>query len=158
MGSTSKEEYTLHQYTFSICSIMVRMTLAWRPSNHATYPYSFTENFIDIYNWRQLDEEYLQINPKGQVPALISPALPAPLTDSLDITYLLCGLYPSLAPDEFKDQIKQILRELHQIQYLSVSFSPSQNRAPSITAAIEERLARPNISSSYKHALEYKLK
>ena len=89
---------------------------------------------------------------------MTSPSLAAPLTDSLDITHLICEHYSSLAPEEHAQIIFSLLEELHQIQYLSLSFKPHHNRAGNVTKAIEERLAEAEPSSEYRKALEWKMK
>jgi glutathione S-transferase len=149
--------YTLHYNPFSICSTMARVTLAFRKTPTPPDPNTFTENLVDISKDEQLSEEFLTAcNPKGQVPAMTSSALQSPLTDSLDITYYLCDLYPNLAPKEQKEEIFRLLKELHQIQYLSLSFTPAQNRAGRITTAIEKLMEREDISEKYREALTYK--
>jgi glutathione S-transferase len=151
------DNYTVYYNPFSICSIMVRMTLALRGKPASEPAPTFTEHLIDIYKDEQLSESFLTtVNPKGQVPAMTSPALPEPLTDSLDITYHLCDLYPRLGPKEHKETIYRLLKELHQIQYLSLSFTPAQNRAGGITVAVEKLRAQPDISDKYREALEFK--
>lgn len=91
-----------------------------------------------------------------QVPAMTSQSLPSPLTDSVDITYYLCEHYPSLSPQAHRDTIKRLISELHDIQYLSLSFTPQQNRAKGITDAVEKLLERTDISDEYRKALKFK--
>lgn len=150
----ASQEYTLHYDPFSICSIMARMTLAFCPGDPSR---TFHQKHVNIYKNEQLSEPYLTtVNPKGQVPAMSSPSLPEPLTDSLDITYFLCDLYPNLAPEQHEEVIRDLLKQLHEIQYLSLSFTPAQNRAGGITTAIEELQAQQGLSESYSKALKYK--
>jgi glutathione S-transferase len=147
-------EYTIHYNPFSICSIMARMTMAFRPDDPDNV---FHEQLVDIYKYEQLSESFLTTaNPKGQVPALTSPSLTEPITDSLDITYFLCDLYPTLAPKEHREAIYRLLKENHRIQYLSLSFTPAENRAGFISTAIENLLAHTDISEEYRKALEFK--
>ena len=134
---------------------MVRMTLAMgRPKSD---PNIFQEEMIDIYAGEQMTEEYLKINRRGQVPALVSSALTNNLTDSWDITRYLCEIYPNLAPEESKQKIYELLDQLHQISYVSLSFTPGENRVGGVRDAIQKRLAQPGISDTYREALEYKL-
>src|SRR6266536_361321 len=115
----SNDAYTVHHNPFSICSIMTRMTLAMRKPTTSPDPNTFHEQLVDIYKDEQLSEPFLTtVYPKGQVPAMTGGSLSEPLTDSLDITYYLCDLYPNLAPAEHKEVIYRLLKELHQIQYL----------------------------------------
>jgi hypothetical protein len=61
--------YVLYHNIWSICSTMVRYTLAVRgaPSNSAE-AMVIQEQEVDIYNNAQLEEHFLlQVNPKGQV-------------------------------------------------------------------------------------------
>ena len=134
---------------------MVRMTLAMGRSD--SDPNSFEEELVDIYTGEQMTEEYLKINRRGQVPALVSSALPDNLTDSLDITRYLCEIYPHLAPEESKQKVHELLDQLHQISYVSLSFTPTENRVGGIRDAIQKRLTQSRISDSYRKALEYKL-
>ncbi len=153
----SNDAYTVHHNPFSVCSIMTRMTLAMRKPTTSPDPNTFHEQLVDIYKDEQLSEPFLTtVNPKGQVPAMTGGSLSEPLTDSLDITYYLCDLYPNLAPAEHKEVIYRLLKELHQIQYLSLSFTPAQNRAGGITVAIEKLAAQPDISERYREALKFK--
>lgn len=61
--------YTLYHHPYSICSIMVRYTLALRgPSKDPSSKIDVTEKVVDIFNSAQLEEDFLvNINPKGQV-------------------------------------------------------------------------------------------
>jgi hypothetical protein len=74
----------------------------------------------------------------------------------LDITYYFCDVYTHLAPQPHYNTIVKLLKQLHQIQYLSLSFSPQQQRAKGISIAIEKLLERSDISKEYRQALEYK--
>jgi glutathione S-transferase len=157
MSDTDPNHYTVYYNPFSICSIFVRSTLAFSKTPASGTPITVTESLVDIYKDEQLHEDFLlTINPKGQVPAMTSPSLAEPLTDSLPITYHICELYPHLAPGENKEFIYRLLKELHAIQYLSLSFTPAQNRAGGITIAIEKLLERGDISEKYREALKWK--
>ncbi len=66
----SKMSYTLYYHPYSICSIMVRYTLALRGPPKAGSPdVTVREEVVDINDsLDQLTENYLcNINPKGQV-------------------------------------------------------------------------------------------
>lgn len=119
----------------------------------------FVEHYINIGTEDQLTEGYLKVNPKGQVPAMTSAALATPLTDSVDITKYMCSLYPSLAPSALQQTIFAALEQLHEIQYLSLSFT-KQNETPmtsNIDFYTKRRMNQPSVSESYRKALEYKL-
>ena len=112
--SNQNEQFILHYNPFSICSIMVRYTLALRgtPESPET-AIMVEEKYVDIYVYEQLSEKFLlQVNPKGQVSPLsyhpikidiyyyiagacghfIYTAEPSHI--SLEITYFLCKRYP----------------------------------------------------------------
>jgi hypothetical protein len=61
--------YTLYYFPYSICSIMVRYTIALRgPPRDEASAMSVTERVLDITAGEQTKEEYLcEVNPKGQV-------------------------------------------------------------------------------------------
>lgn len=157
MPATHPNHYTIYHNTFSICSIFVRITIAFCKNPVSGIPTEFTLSHCDIYKDEQLTEDFLlNTNPKGQVPAMTSPSLPEPMTDSLPITYHICELYPHLAPAPHKELSYRLLKELHAIQFLSLSFTPRQNRAGGITIAIQKLLERDDISEKYREALEWK--
>lgn len=74
MASTSElngqdAPYVLYHHLWSICSIMVRYSLAIKgaPRDSAA-AMVVEEQEVDIYNGAQLAEKYLlEVNPKGQV-------------------------------------------------------------------------------------------
>lgn len=61
--------YTLYHHRYSICSIMVRLTLAMRGTPKDGQGVHIEESEVDIIEKReQLSEKFLcEINPKGQV-------------------------------------------------------------------------------------------
>lgn len=70
----SAPTHTLYHNPWSVCSIMVRQTIAIRglPQNAAS-ELSIKEEVVDIFHGEQLTERYLcEINPEGQV--MILPA------------------------------------------------------------------------------------
>ncbi|KAK4574113.1 hypothetical protein LTR86_001874 [Recurvomyces mirabilis] len=151
--------YTLYHHPYSICSIMVRYTYA--VAGHPKDPSSameLDEQVLDIMKGAQLEEHFLvKVNPKGQVPALTSSSLDTPITDSLDITYYIAERYPTLMPSEHKQTIIDLLGELHDINYFSLSFGDKPDGAKGQAKAIRGRMEDPAISPEYRRALEYKL-
>lgn len=151
--------YDLYHSPYSICALMARMTIALRPKTESDRNV-FLEHYINLFNEDQLTEGYLKVNPKGQVPALDSGALPSSLTDSVDITRWACDEYPELAPAQHREKIFRLLQDLHKIQYLSLTFRPDEMLGGKITAGIEgsiqRRLNQQGISDSYRRALEVK--
>jgi hypothetical protein len=61
--------YVLYHNTYSICSLMVRYTLAVRGTPHSpAAAMTVDEQMVDIFHEAQLDEDFLlNVNPKGQV-------------------------------------------------------------------------------------------
>jgi glutathione S-transferase len=151
-------DYTLYHNPFSICSIFVRYTLAMAgESRDADSMLHVHENMVDLAKQEQLAEDYLtKINPKGQVPVLTSSRLSAPIADSLDIQLFIADHYPTLSPDSHKSNIIQLLKELHALNYFSLSFGKKPQMAAANVKAIEDQLARKDISAEYRKALEYK--
>lgn len=83
--------------------------------------------------------------------------LPSPLADSLDISYWLCQIYPSLLPENHKPKIQSLLSELHLIEGLSVSAArPEQSEEDLEDPACDEILKQKDISVEYRQALEHK--
>ncbi len=79
------------------------------------------------------------------------------MPESFDITYFIADRYPSLLPTENKDQIRELLNELHDVNYFSLSFGSKPAAAKAQKIAVEQKLAQPGISEKYRKALEYKL-
>ncbi|KIW27738.1 uncharacterized protein PV07_07448 [Cladophialophora immunda] len=144
----------------SICSSMVRYTLASAGLPGKNFSSLSTEpREIDIFNGEQLSESYLcEVNPKGQVPVLLSPGLlEKPITDSLDITLWLCERHPDLRPSEYADDINRLLRDLHAINFFTLSMRNRPQRAELLEGAIRAKMDTPDLSARHKKALEYKL-
>ncbi|KAL2426902.1 hypothetical protein ABEF95_002157 [Exophiala dermatitidis] len=150
--------YTLYYNDYSICSIMVRYTISLCERLRKDRPIPIEQRVIDIQHGGQLTEFYLcDVNPKGTVPVLTIPGQQTPLTESLDITYLLAEHYPFLIPRELSDEIKSLLAELHNINYFSLSYTHKPQRAEDMVRNIQKRLDDPDVSDRWRRALEYKL-
>ena len=165
--------YTLYSFPFSLFSLMARYTIALcGPPLSPSRDMPITVQTIDLHADENLSEHYLtSIKPRGQVPALASPQLPEPLTSTLEMTRLLGASYPSLYPPVHVAVIEKLLGQLHAIQPLSLSVSMSaakatsgeghhskeQEPAPLLrNPGLEERLAHPETSESYRSALRFK--
>lgn len=72
MASTPTPNHVLYIQSYSICSLMVRYTLAIRgQAKNEAAEIIVEEREIDTFHEAQLDEHFLcEINPKGQVIAL----------------------------------------------------------------------------------------
>ena len=67
--------------------------------------------------------------------------------------------YPDLIPQSHKDEIARLLRDLHSINYFSLSFSGKQHIASTrLRDPILQLLGQSNISQRYRDALQFKLK
>lgn len=178
MSSKQAADYELYYNRFSICSTQARLTLAMQKlSTTPEQAIDVKQTHVDIYTAEQLSENYLlNVNPKGQVswsifhlvviysyllpyqqvPAMTSRHFKMPLTDSYDITEYIGEKCTGLCPPAHKDTILRLLKELHSIQFLALSFKPEERRAEGITKEIQDRLAQKNISEQYRKALEWK--
>jgi glutaredoxin 2 len=90
------------------------------------------------------------------VPVLLS-SLQSPICDSLDITHFIANYSKSLIPENHKAEITELLAELHNLNYFSLSFPGRQQMAVTLSAPIEKRLQDPNITGEYRKALEFKI-
>lgn len=155
---------------------MVRYTFALRgPPIDASSPILIREQDVDIFHEEQLSERFLcEINAKGQVhlpfsllstlnwtytlqvPVLSSPSLNKPIADSVDITHYLSHFYPSLIPISHKEQIIKGIRDLHALNYFSLSFPGRDHVAQGFKTGVEKRLSG-DISERYREALHFKL-
>lgn len=143
---------------------MVRLTLALGRRYHGESSSSLLPQvnlkLVNLHRDMEMEEEYLRINPKGQVPALTLEGR-EPLTDSLDISYFFCRKYlPKMLPELHKDRIQELLTKLHDISGPSLSV-----KEESITEELMvewpnpqlyKLLARNDISDDYRRALEFK--
>jgi glutathione S-transferase len=84
--------------------------------------------------------------------------LSKPMPESLDITYYIAKQYPSLLPENHKDQIVELLNELHNINFFALTFGSTPTVSTDKKVAVEEKLAQARISEKYRQALENKKK
>jgi len=162
-GGSVDAHYVLYIFPFSLYSIMARFTATLGATYHSLPgpPTPRIElKLVNLHTDEEMEEEYLlQVNPKGQVPAMSSSALPATLTDSLDISYWLANEhYPGLLPDTHRSEIEELLGELHAIQAQSLSVKKVREGydVEFPNPKLEEHLARDDISERYREALKYK--
>lgn len=161
MANLENAEYTLYSSPFSLYSMMARHTIQLgRASNSARPPKSINLHFINHRKDKNLEEEYLKVNPKGQVPAMTGNVLEHPLTDSISISlYLAENHYPALLPPEHAAVIKDLLQRFHSI--IGLSFSnpkPTAEMKEYNPSPVEGLLKRTDISPEYRKLLEGKLK
>lgn len=158
--------YTLYVCPFSLYSIMARFTIALGCRHHKAprgLP-DITYKLLNLHTDENLEEWYLTtVNPKGQVPAMYAERNAQPRfakkTDSLDISKVFCIVYfPGMFPDEHKTTIEELLGKIHAIQGFSLSVKEPREEAKveMLDRGLEKLLARDDISTSYRRALEYK--
>lgn len=158
---------------------MVRHTIAIRgQAKDAESEIPVNEELLNIFNKEQISEHFLcDVNPEGQVnrlslgrrlkcavvtnlaqvPVLASAELKQPIADSLEITFFLAERYPSLIPDSHKEQIVSLLKDLHSLNYFSLSFGGREHVADMFKKTVLDRLNTPDISRRYRDALTFKL-
>jgi glutathione S-transferase len=94
------------------------------------------------------------LDPK--VPVLVGPD-DLKVTDSLEITKFLASRYPRLIPVDLAGIITSMLNQLHQVWFVSLSFTAQEGRGAGLVRMIRDIMAQPSSSESYKAALERKL-
>ena len=75
------------------------------------------------------------------------------IPESIDITYCLGGPCPNLFPEDHVEQVKQLLEELHEINYFSLTYTHAPQRASDMEGSVLNVLSKPDISSRYREAL-----
>ncbi|KAK9414825.1 putative GST N-terminal domain-containing protein [Seiridium unicorne] len=161
MSELGKTEYTLYSSPFSLYSMMARHTVQLGPLTHdARPPGKITLSFVNHKENENLKEDYLvQVNPKGQVPAMTGNVLRQPLRDSISISiYLAEKHYPAMLPAEHAPVIRNLLERMHAIYGLSFSNrNPTAEMMQHNPSPMEDILKRTDISPKYRAALNYKL-
>lgn len=81
-----------------------------------------------------------------------------PIQDSLEITHFIAERYPNLIPEGHQEEITALPKELHDVNYFSLSFAKfgGAHVAAGLAAAVEKILQDPGISDRYRSALEIK--
>lgn len=158
------EQYTLYIFPFSLYSIMVRFTIAlgraYQHGNSPKLPPKVNLELVNLHLDDNLTQEYLRINPKGQVPVLTSEGR-EPLTESLDISNFICREYfPEMRPKDHEVEIDELLSKLHAIEGLSLSVKEERIKedwtVEILDPGLEKLLARDDLSDEYKKALWFK--
>ncbi|KAK7960708.1 hypothetical protein PG996_011350 [Apiospora saccharicola] len=154
---------TLYCYPFSLYSIMVRylIQLAKRSGeshDETSSALHIREQALDLDHDENIAEWYLlNMNRKGQVPAMTVEGRAAPITDSLDISYWLCDMFPHLLPQQHEATIRRLLRDLHAIEGISITIRRREGPEEDlIDPCVDKALARDDISPEYRQALEAK--
>jgi glutathione S-transferase len=90
-----------------------------------------------------------------QVPALTSPSLDEPITESRDISNWLCKQQPELVPDEHRETIERLMDQLYSFHAMSLSVPPDDHRH-GVSNQAAAMLERADLSDSYRRRLEIK--
>lgn len=92
-----------------------------------------------------------------KVPVLSCIGKSGNIPDSLKMTFYMASKYPELMPVAHEKQIRQLLIDLHALNYFSLSFPGRMDVIQGIVDSIKTRLEDPTISNRYRKALEFKL-
>ncbi|KAK8091714.1 hypothetical protein PG997_002075 [Apiospora hydei] len=116
------------------------------------------EQILDLDHDENIAEWYLlNVNRKGQVPAMTVEGAVAPITDSLDISFWLCDMFPQLLPPQHEATIRRLLRDLHAIEGISITIRRREGPEEDlIDPCVDNMLARDDIGPEYRQALEVK--
>ncbi|KAI1046769.1 hypothetical protein LB505_011110 [Fusarium chuoi] len=161
MTDWKNAEYTLYSSPFSLYSMMARHTIQLGPTTHgATPPKSITLHFINHKAHENLGEDYLiNVNPRGQVPAMKGNLLKETLTESRAISLHLAEKhYPAMMGDKYENIVRDLFERLHAVYGLSISNpKPTAEMTQRNPSPVEKMLQRTDISPQYRAALEAKL-
>lgn len=83
-------------------------------------------------------------------------SLEKPLPDSLEITFYLTELFPDLMPSAHKEDVIRSLKELHDLNFFSLSYEGHHAMTQGVVGAIRSKM-QGEVSQRYKDALNYKL-
>lgn len=148
--------YTLYYFPFSLYSIMVRFGFEIAASLDPQTSPKYQLKLLNLHEDEEVSEVYLtEVNSKGQVPALTSPSLPAPITDSRDISKWLCDQQPLLVPAEHRETIDRLIEALYAFHAMAVSI-PEKDRIHGVPNVAAAMLERSDISEKHRRALEMK--
>ncbi|CAH0039286.1 unnamed protein product [Clonostachys solani] len=147
--------YTLYHFPFSLYSLMVRLAFAFGEKLNPENAPRIKLELVNLHQQENLSEDFLTLNPKGQVPVLASPALSEPLTDSYEIAKWLSLQQTDLIPEEHNVIITKIMNDLHGIHAQALALSPDicKDGIPNQAAAM---LERNQLTASHRRRLEIK--
>lgn len=113
---------------------------------------------ISSANPEQLEEHFLcEVNRDGQVPVLTNKNLLAqPMPESVEISLYISEWYPSLLPPSHKKDIRQLIEELHDINYGVLTFGTGSRHPTILLQRVEDLMKAPDTSARYRKALQYK--
>ena len=76
------------------------------------------------------------------------------IPDSVDITYYLSGIYPSLIPASHRDKSKYLIEKLHQVSFFALTFETDLRSPDDLLQRIEKCME--GASGRYLEALQWK--
>ncbi|OHF02068.1 hypothetical protein CORC01_02647 [Colletotrichum orchidophilum] len=154
----SLSNFTLYIFPFSLYSIMARFTYALGRKSPEHQDLPMQVKLVNLHRGENFSPGYLlEVNPKGQVPALTGERLAKPLTSSLGISYWLCRQYPHLLPQEYEAHIASLLSKIHSIQSLSLSVPDKRDRIYGVPNVAAEKLSTASdVTEDYRKALQFK--
>ncbi|KAH8658333.1 hypothetical protein BX600DRAFT_468996 [Xylariales sp. PMI_506] len=155
----SKPNYILYHFTYSICSIMARYTYALRgqPST-PDGEIRLEEKVVNVMTGEQLTEQFLcEVNAYGEVPVLAPVNSGKPIPDSLAITKFIAQTYPTLIPPSHTDEITGLLRDLHAINFFSLTFTGKPQGVSKSKDILQKKLEDGSISDRYRKAIAVKI-
>ncbi|KAH9898826.1 hypothetical protein F4778DRAFT_771816 [Xylariomycetidae sp. FL2044] len=161
MVDLSDAEYLLYSAPFSLYSMMARHTAVLGPTtSDARPPKTISLELVNNKANDNLKEDYLRVNPKGQVPAMAGNVLDQPLTDSISISlYLAEKHYPAMLPAEHATAIRDLLGRIHAVPGPAFSNkSPTAEMRQHVPSPAEKILLQgKDLSPEYRRALEAKV-
>ena len=92
-----------------------------------------------------------------QVPALVSIDGKTTIPDSMEITKFLSKVYPDLIPSSKREEILDMLRRLHTINFFSLTFAGKPESQKKSKTLLQQEL-NSDITQRYREAIEVKLK
>ena len=92
-----------------------------------------------------------------QVPVLASIDGKTTIPDSLNITQFLSKFYSGLIPSSKHEEIIDMLKRLHTINFFSLTFAGKPETQEKAKARLQERL-NSDISQRYREAIGYKIR
>lgn len=156
--------YILYHDPVSICSVMVRYTLALRgKAKDEDASLHVQERLCSLKNRDHLTEEFLcDVNPKGEVPVLVpaeqNTSRLGTIPDSVDITYFIADRHPSLLPSEKEEAIRKLMSDLHAINFFSLTFTDKPQMQQQSASFLEAKLStESDMSEQYRKAIQNKI-
>ncbi|EXJ70577.1 uncharacterized protein A1O5_06647 [Cladophialophora psammophila CBS 110553] len=141
---------------------MVRLTYALRgPPSRESNDMKIEFRTVDIaIKLEQFTEDFLcNVNPKGKVPVLYHPTLLShPMSESIAISDFICDRYPTLRPPEHAGTIDELIKQLHDISFYSLTYQTRPEHPEAMRLKLQELMNQPDVSPRYKDALQNKIK